>query len=71
VQWRCHSTSTGQCTIEGLIAWLGAEEANEAVIADDVQSVALRVVRPHEGRAYVCACADHDSADALLALPRF
>ena len=71
MQWRCHSTSTGQCTIDGLIAWLGAEDANEAVVADDFKSVPLRVVRPDEGRPYVCACADDGPVDALLALPRF
>jgi Protein of unknown function (DUF3892) len=71
VQWRTHATSSGQCTLEGLIAWLSANDTNEAVVADDFQSVAVRVVRPDGGRPYVCASADDGGADALLALPRF
>jgi hypothetical protein len=71
VQWRWDSTSSGQCAIEGLIAWLGASDANEAVVGEDPESLPVRIVRPKEGRAYVCACADDGHGDALLALPRF
>jgi hypothetical protein len=71
VQWRSHSTSSGQCTLEGLIAWLSADDSNEAVAVDDFQSVPVRVVRPAGGRPYVCACTDGACTDTLLALPRF
>jgi hypothetical protein len=71
VQWRSSSTSSGQCTLEGLIAWLGADESNQAVVADDFQSVPVRVVRPDDGPLYLCAWADDACTDALLALPRF
>jgi hypothetical protein len=71
VQWRCGSASSGQCTLEGLIAWLGAEEANEAVVADGFRSIPVRVVEPVACRPYLCACSEGSWADALLALPRF
>jgi hypothetical protein len=71
VQWRCGSASSGQCTLEGLIAWLGADEANEAVVADRFRLAPVRVVRPAERPPYLCACSEDAWADALLALPRF
>jgi hypothetical protein len=71
VQWRCGSASTGQCTVEGLIAWLGASEANEAVVADGFRSIPVRVVRSTERPPYLCACSEEVWTDALLALPRF
>ena len=71
MQWRCQSTSSGQCTLDGLIAWLSADEANEAVVADDFESIPVCVVRPAGGRPYVCAWAQSRCADTLLALPTF
>lgn len=71
VRWRSHSTSSGQCTLAGLIAWLSADESNAAVVAGDLQSVPVRVVGPTKGQPYVCAWTEDGCSDALLALPRF
>jgi hypothetical protein len=71
VQWRWNSTSSGQCAIEGLIAWLGASDANQAVVGEDPESLPVRIVRSEDGRPYVCAWTDDGRGDALLALPRF
>jgi hypothetical protein len=71
VQWRTRSTSSGQCTLQGLIAWLSADGVNQAFVADRLQSLPVRVVRPVGKPPYICATAEDGSTDALLALPRF
>jgi hypothetical protein len=71
VLWRCNSSSSGQCTLEGLIDWLTADQANEAVVAGDFRSVPVRVVRPAGAPPYVCAWSDGAWTDALLTLPGF
>lgn len=71
VYWHSHSTSSGQCSVDGLIAWLSADDVNQAVVVEDLRPLALRVVRPQRGRPYVCAWSDDSATDALLALPRF
>jgi hypothetical protein len=71
VQWRSNSTSSGQCTLQGLIAWLSADDANEAVVASGSGSGPVLVVRPTEQPPYLRACADGAWTDALLALPGF
>ena len=71
MRWRSRSTSFGQCTREGIVAWLSADAANEATVADGAQLAAVRVVRCGAPAPYVRAQLDGLWTDALLALPRF
>jgi hypothetical protein len=70
VRWRCKSTSSGQCTVEGLVAWLRADDANRAVLAESSHLVAVLVV---DGVGGPCLRARDQGSwtDDLLFLPRF
>jgi hypothetical protein len=70
VHWRCNTASSGRCTLEGLVAWLSASPANEAVVGEGSRAVPVRVVRPAEAPPYLRACSDGVWTDDLLALPR-
>ncbi len=70
VRWRSNFTF-GQCTREGVIAWLSAAPANQAIVTDGSQAVPVLVVRPDGQEPHLRARLDGAWTDALLALPRF
>jgi hypothetical protein len=69
LQWRSAATYAG--LIPALISWLGANDANQAVVADGSERVPVLVVRPSDQPPYIQARADGVWTDNLLTLPTF
>jgi hypothetical protein len=70
VQWQSESSS-GVMTCEALVEWLNAASTDQAVVAGQHGDVAVLVVEPSDGAAYVRTHAKGRWADHLLALPKF
>jgi hypothetical protein len=71
VQWRSAATYAGLIPVPALISWLGANDANQAVVADGSGRVPVLVVRPSDQPPYIQARADGVWTDNLLTLPTF
>ncbi len=71
VLWRSASTPAGHGAREAIVAWLDADSANEAVVADGATYVRVAVVRPEYGAPYLRTKVNGKWTDSLLALPTF